>query len=77
MKNSSQLLAPSKHMISNSISPREQEIVNLICDGLTTKEIANKLHISPHTVDSHKKNLMNKVGAKNTVQMVYKTLKSF
>lgn len=57
-----------------TLSAREGEIVNLICKGYTSKEIAHLLHISHYTVISHKKNLKIKVGAKNTVEMIYKII---
>ena len=58
------------------ISAREQEVVQLLCQGLTTKEIASELCLSEHTVVSHKKNMMMKEGARNKVRMVYKVLLS-
>ena len=49
---------------------REQEILDLLCDGYTNKEIADRLSISPHTVVSHKKNMRARLGAKNVVHLV-------
>lgn len=54
----------------NSISKREQEIITLIADGLTTKKIAAKLFISPHTVETHRQNILLKLGFKNTAELV-------
>jgi len=56
------------------ISSREREVLNLIADGYTAKEIADNLYISTHTVQTHRKNLIMKYGAKNTVHMVAKAL---
>ena len=52
------------------ISSREKEILRLIAFEFTAKEIAHKLYISPHTVDSHRKNLLEKLKVKNTAGMV-------
>ncbi len=54
----------------NNISPREAEVLHLISNEYTTKEIANTLYISTHTADSHRKNLMLKLGAKNTAGLI-------
>lgn len=59
---------------NNQITSREIEITRLLSYGKTTSQIAKELHISPHTVNSHKRNLMRKVNARNTVQMVAKVL---
>ena len=67
----------NKSEVSNfevSISNREKEVLELLCEGKTTKEIANSLMLSPHTINSHKKNMMEKVGAKNSVEMTFKIL---
>jgi DNA-binding NarL/FixJ family response regulator len=42
------------------LSARETEILKLICDGLSPKEIADKLFLSKRTVDTHKTNIMQK-----------------
>lgn len=52
------------------LTRREQEVLKLISDGLTNNEIAEKMFISPLTVDSHRKNLLTKLGAKNTASLV-------
>jgi DNA-binding NarL/FixJ family response regulator len=52
------------------ITTREQEILQLIVDGLTSKEIAKKLYISPRTVDTHRANLMEKLELKNIAALV-------
>ncbi len=52
------------------ITKRESEILQLIADGLTNQEIADKLFISIFTVDSHRKNLLLKFSAKNTATLV-------
>jgi DNA-binding NarL/FixJ family response regulator len=52
------------------ISKREKEVLQLIAKGLTNHEIADKLFLSPLTVDSHRKNLIAKLGVKNTAEMI-------
>jgi len=44
-----------------TLTPREQEILRLLAEGLPTKEIADKLFISPKTVENHRTNIMNKL----------------
>ncbi|MEO9872398.1 response regulator [Ekhidna sp.] len=52
------------------ISPREIEILQLICQELTMREIGEKLFVSEQTVHTHRKNLMKKTKAKNAVGLV-------
>ncbi|MEM0994544.1 MAG: response regulator transcription factor [Bacteroidota bacterium] len=65
-------MASSKSSIAHEtqISPREQEVLVLICQELTTAEIAKRLFISIRTVEGHRKNLMEKIGAKNMAGLV-------
>ena len=53
-----------------SLSRRELEVLKHIADGLTNKEIAEKLFISPLTVDSHRKNMILKLNARNTASLI-------
>lgn len=53
-----------------NISERELEILQLVAQGLTTKQIAEKLHLSFHTVMTHRKNMMNKLGINNTAGLI-------
>ncbi len=48
------------------ITAREQEILQLICKGLSNSEIANKLNISNRTVEGHRANLLNKTECQNS-----------
>lgn len=52
------------------LSQREQEILNFIAKGLTTKQIAAELCLSFHTVLTHRKNMMNKLGTTNTAGLI-------
>lgn len=58
-----------------SLSEREIEIIRLISDGLTNKEIADALCLSTHTVNTHRKNIMAKLGIKNTAGIVIYAVK--
>ncbi len=53
-----------------SLSKRELEVLELICQQLTTSEIGDKLHISPRTVEVHRNNLQIKTGVKNVAGLV-------
>jgi len=53
-----------------SISRREKEVLQLILDEHTTQEIADKLFISFGTVETHRRNMLIKLGAKNTAGLV-------
>jgi len=53
-----------------SLSEREIEVIRLISDGFSNKEIAEQLFLSTHTINTHRKNIMNKLGIKNTAGIV-------
>jgi DNA-binding CsgD family transcriptional regulator len=53
-----------------SLTPREKEIMQLVSQGASSKEIAAKLFISRHTVESHRKHILHKLSVKNAPQMV-------
>lgn len=53
-----------------TLTQREQEVMRLIAEGLSTRAIAERLFISPKTVDNHRANTMRKLGLENTVGIV-------
>jgi DNA-binding CsgD family transcriptional regulator len=57
-------------ILLSNISEREQEVLRLIALEFTSKEIANLLYISTNTVNTHKKNLRDKLDVKNIAGMV-------
>lgn len=57
------------------LSAREIEVITLIAEGLTNVEISEKLFLSKHTVNTHRKNIMNKLGVKNTAGIVMYAVK--
>jgi DNA-binding NarL/FixJ family response regulator len=52
------------------LTRREKEVLELIAEGMTNNEIAQKLFISTTTVDTHRKNLLAKMEAKNTASLI-------
>jgi len=52
-----------------SLTPREQEVMRLLAEGFAVKEIAEKLYISPKTVENHRSNLMRKLGLRNAIEL--------
>jgi DNA-binding NarL/FixJ family response regulator len=55
-----------------SLTNRETEIISLISEGLTNQQMADKLFISPRTVETHRANVMKKIGVKNAVELIRK-----
>ena len=60
----------SSYQQIKSISPREKEVLKLVADGFSSKQIADRLYISNHTAISHRKNLKEKFNVKNTAQLI-------
>ena len=58
------------------LTKREIEILELIGEGLSNNEIADKLFISVRTVDTHKNNLISKTGSKNVVSLLIYAIKN-
>lgn len=53
-----------------NISPREREVLQLIGQGFSAKQIADRLFISTHTAVSHRKNLISKFAVKNSPELI-------
>jgi DNA-binding NarL/FixJ family response regulator len=66
---------PTSFNAANKFSSRELEVCDLMKEGLTTQEIADRLFISNRTVETHRKNLMEKFGVKNSAGVIYRALK--
>ena len=58
------------------LSEREIEIIILIAEGHTNNQIADHLNLSHHTVNTHRKNIMHKLGVKNTAAIVIYAVKT-
>jgi len=59
-----------KFLIQQKLTKREQEVLSLITKALNNKEIADRLYISHQTVGVHRKNIMRKLGVRNTVNLI-------
>jgi PAS domain S-box-containing protein len=59
---------------AGALTPRELEVVRLIADGATAREIADELHISHDTVRTHVRNAMEKLHARSRAHLVAKAL---
>ncbi|MGK7390174.1 MAG: LuxR C-terminal-related transcriptional regulator [Candidatus Cyclobacteriaceae bacterium M2_1C_046] len=58
------------------LSPRELEVLKLIATGNTTQKIADKLHISIHTVNSHRKNILRKLKINSPIHLIAYAVKA-
>ena len=58
------------------LSKREKEVLGLIAEGYTNAKIAELLFLSSHTVTTHRKNIMHKLGVRNTAGIVMYAVKS-
>jgi len=57
-----------------SLTLREKEIMQLVSEGYSSKEIAAKLFISKHTVESHRKHILHKLSVRNAPEMVHQSI---
>jgi DNA-binding NarL/FixJ family response regulator len=65
---------PIKKHINYQLTPREKEVLNLIVEEYSTKEIADKLFVCPCTIETHRLNLIQKLEVKNTAGLVRKAV---
>jgi DNA-binding NarL/FixJ family response regulator len=66
---------PLKHM-PNDLTKRENEVMHLVAHGKTNKEVAEMLFISVKTVETHKTNILEKLGLKNTTELIKYAIKN-
>lgn len=59
-----------------TITEREAEVIQLIAEGYTNNQIAEKLFLSNHTITTHRKNIMSKLGVNNTAGIVMYAVKT-
>ena len=59
------------------LTSREKQILQMISDGLSTKMIADKCFISVHTVETHRKHLLEKLDVRNSMELIKKASKYF
>lgn len=60
----------------NELSERETEVLRFVSQGLSAKEVAESLGISHRTVETHRMNIMKKLGAKNVAELIKKAVSS-
>ncbi len=58
-----------------TLTLRQREILRLVVDGLTAKEIGSKLHISPRTVEDHKYRMVESLGLKSNAELIHFAIK--
>lgn len=63
------MLTDPKRYGGDELTPREREVLQLVAEGATTKEIAASLHVSVKTVDSHREHIMNKLNIHNVAEL--------
>lgn len=69
------LLSNPKWAIGGILTGREKEVLQLVAEGKTTKEIASELHVSIKTVDSHREHIMNKLDIHNVAELTKYAIK--
>ena len=69
LKDVSPLLVPEENP-TEPLSPRELEVLRLVAQGHTNRQVAEMLHLSVRTVESHRANLMDKLGLSSPAQLV-------
>ncbi len=65
-----------QHLQLTDLSEREMQVLNLIASGKSTREVADELFISTKTVDTHKAHILDKLGLKNTAELVRYAIKN-
>lgn len=58
------------------LTKREKEVLSLVANGKSNTEVANELFISTKTVDTHKTHILEKLGLKNTAELVKYAIKN-
>jgi DNA-binding NarL/FixJ family response regulator len=54
------------------LTKKEKEVIKFLMDGFSSKEIAAELDVSPRTIETHRANVLNKFGLKNTTELIKK-----
>jgi DNA-binding CsgD family transcriptional regulator len=58
-------------MIGNPFSERELEIIRLVASGMNSEEVARKIFLSVHTVNTHRRNILKKSGMKTMPELIF------
>jgi DNA-binding CsgD family transcriptional regulator len=64
-----------KNSLRNILSVREKEIIKKVAEGKSLNDIADQLFVSPHTVNTHKKNILRKSHCKNTTELIARCIR--
>jgi DNA-binding NarL/FixJ family response regulator len=67
----------SEYYLKEALTKREVEVLSKYCEGLSTEEIAQQLYLSFATVDTHKKNIMQKFGISTLSKLVAVAIKNY
>jgi len=67
---------PASRIVGIELTDREQEVLELICKGMSNAEISKFLGVSARTVDGHRAHLLEKTGAKNSPHLVMFAIKN-
>ena len=59
----------------NELTPRELEVLKMVSEGKITKEIASQLSVSTRTIETHRVNMMKKLGVQNSAELIKKAAK--
>ena len=62
--------------MTKPVTAREREILELISEGFSTREIAGRLFVSEETIKSHRRHLFSKLSAKNSPHLIQKAIAS-
>ncbi|MEO9477157.1 MAG: response regulator transcription factor [Cyclobacteriaceae bacterium] len=62
--------------LPTELSPRENEVLQLITKGMKTSDIADHLHVSIHTINSHRKNILKKLNLKSPAELIVFAMES-
>ncbi|MCA0152830.1 LuxR C-terminal-related transcriptional regulator [Winogradskyella vincentii] len=60
----------SQKLLNGGISNRERDVIRLLIQDFSSKEISEKLNISPHTVDTHRRNILKKLNISSTGELI-------
>lgn len=61
---------PFRDVDYGTLTPREQEVMRLLAEGLSTREVAKELYISPKTAENHRSNLMKKLNLGSNIELI-------
>lgn len=70
LKNGTIKVVKPFNLVNSNLSKRENEILSFVVDGLLSKEISEKLSISLHTVNTHRQNILKKLGANSSIEAI-------